>query len=1130
LEEEVRQSGPRQGVRQQAQLRVYLLGRFEVVRADAPIPAHAWRRRRPADLLKLVALAPGRSLSREKAIDALWPDKDPASGANNLHRALYDLRQILGGRWVDIDRGQLRLRGDAWVDVEAFERAVAQGGRGGFTQAVALYRGDLVLEEDGEHPDAAGMHARRAALRGRFVEAALPLAQAAAADGDVQLAIPLLRRVLEVDRTVEDAHRLLMRLLAESGHRADALRQYDACELAMRSAGLAASEETRQLRAAVVEGEIGPTRARPPLDGALRAARRVLGASEPQPVRGRGPLLLLLESLVEQGAGAIVLLGESGVGKTRLALEAARIAQGRGAAVLCGIAGTAPGVPYVLFQDALQHEARVNPSVPDPFVGAAAAGGVAGEEVRLAIFEGMERALRTIANGRPLFLLLDDLHLADESSLNLVHLVARHARDLRLMMVGTCSEDAVRAGTPIQTALAHLDCGRLARGVRVPRLGLAATREQVHDLLGEAVDEATLARIYRVTDGCPLLVEEIVRAYLESEEAVVPGDAASAIRGRVTRLGENAEAVLAAAAVAGTRFEFEPVRLVSGLSTHEAVAAVEACLAARIVDADVAGYHFHHALVRDAVYAGLPDERRKALHGALADALEAGSNGHEPPSEVLAHHRRHAGQGARAVRHLVSAGHRAAARAGLREALAFYGEAIELGGGDDGRTRFELLDAAGRVQLGLGEVGGAARTFRQAARAGTPGMPGGFLAEPAQRAGAHRLAAISLAAGGHLRAAHAEIEDGLDVAEQAAASQPQAELLHLRAQLLWHEGQHLEARAAAEACTAAAVQAGDVELAGRGRDLLILARGAMGAPIVPFDAALEPPRRDQEVRSEYLLDVHLFLWDRDLVASDCASVARLAWLHAERARMRAAPDALAVARLGEGAAALAMGRLDEAETALREALRGHRASGSALGEALALERLAALLTLRGWTDEAVELIDEGIVVAERAMLRQHALTRLHATEARNRLAAGAPYAAEDALREASETAARHGECVSCDAVFRPEAVRVLLARGRLLDADREAAQLEDIAVRRGGRVLGALAAVARARVLGAQGDRAAALAALAGARVAFADAGHKVEAARCARLERRLQGAAAGGEGTDLLDALEGFVLAEADV
>src|SRR5512135_1607426 len=129
MEIQVHRGGAGPGERPQAQLRVHLLGRFEVVRDDAPIPAHAWRRRRPADLLKLVALAPGRILSRDQVVETLWPDKDAASGANNLHRALYDLRQILGGRWVDIERGQLFLHPSVWLDVDAFERAVAAGTR-----------------------------------------------------------------------------------------------------------------------------------------------------------------------------------------------------------------------------------------------------------------------------------------------------------------------------------------------------------------------------------------------------------------------------------------------------------------------------------------------------------------------------------------------------------------------------------------------------------------------------------------------------------------------------------------------------------------------------------------------------------------------------------------------------------------------------------------------------------------------------------------------------------------------------------------------------------------------------------------------------------------------------------------
>ena len=257
---QVRRAGVRAGGdRPQAVLRVYLLGRFEVVRDDAPIPAHAWRRRRPADLLKLVALAPGRLLSRDQVVETLWPEKDPASGANNLHRALYDLRQILGARWVDIARGEVSLDPDAWVDVDAFEAAAGRGDLAGLAQAVALYQGDLCPDD----ADAPWLAARRAALRERFVVAASPVARSAAADGDAAAALTLLHRLAELRPGDEDPHRVAVRLLAACGRRAEALRHLDASERALRAAGRSPSDELRALREAIQRGEVGPKEPRP---------------------------------------------------------------------------------------------------------------------------------------------------------------------------------------------------------------------------------------------------------------------------------------------------------------------------------------------------------------------------------------------------------------------------------------------------------------------------------------------------------------------------------------------------------------------------------------------------------------------------------------------------------------------------------------------------------------------------------------------------------------------------------------------------------------------------------------------------------------------------------------------------
>ena len=105
------------------------------------------------------------------------------------------------------------------------------------------------------------------------------------------------------------------------------------------------------------------------------------------------------------------------------------------------------------------------------------------------------------------------------------------------MLVATCREDGVHSGAPVQMLLAHLDCERLARGLRVQRLDLAGTREQLGDLLGAAPGEALATQFYRTTDGRPFYTEELARAFKESGQVKVPDDPAAAVRERVARLG-----------------------------------------------------------------------------------------------------------------------------------------------------------------------------------------------------------------------------------------------------------------------------------------------------------------------------------------------------------------------------------------------------------------------------------------------------------------------------------------------------------------------------------------------------------------------------------------------------------------
>lgn len=1081
--------------RARAVLKIHLLGRFEVVRGDTPIPVSAWRRRRPADLLKLLALAPGHLLARDQVIDTLWPDKDPSSGANNLHRALYDLRQVLGGRWVDVDRGFIAMRADAWVDVDAFEAAVASGRVEAFATAVALYRGDL-SPEDRASP---WLAPRRAALRAAFAEAALPLARALGGRGEGAAGVPLLRRALEVQPANEDAHRLLMRLLAESGRRADALRQYDACELALRAAGLGSPDpETRALREAIQRGEVGPSPSRLPFDGWRRAAQRLLGVADPPPLRGRNAALLLIESMVERGSGTLLVLGEAGVGKTRLAVEGARIAQEHGAVVLAGVPGGWGPAPYSVVASALDdwHEAS-GASAADPFASPPPG---PPDLQKLRLTEAVEAALAAAGAGRPVYLLAEDVHLADESSLSLLHTLARSARARKLMMVCTCCDTEVHAGSPVQTFLAHLDCERLAIGLRLARLGLEATREQLADVLLAPLAEPMVGPLYRLTDGNPFYTEEVARAFEVSGLLALHESPAAAIRARAAALGPRAEALLAAAAAAGHRFELEVVRPVSGLTAHDLLEAIEACLRARLLEEDGAGYRFHHSLVRDAIDEAMPPQRRLELHRAIADAIEeraGAAGGVEEASEALAFHRRAAEQWEAAFRHLAAAGHRAAARAGLAEASVLYQQALEVAepARASGQERLDLLEALGRLQLALAETAGAARTF--GAAADLAGLDG-WRPDAEQRARSRRGEALALVAAGRPEEADRLLEAALAEVGGDAGGEA-AEILWTRAVLAWHRGDPGATAALADRCAGEADRIGDPEIGGRCREVAALALGG-GGPCAGGNGeeAGEP------------VDLHLALWEAALAGGrPLAGVEAELAVFGERARRCGARRRIAVARAVEGALALEGGRFAAAEAALREAAALAGEADFALGEAFALERLGVLLSARGRFDEGLDVLGTALLVAERAALRRHAMTRVHVALARNRLAAGSVYAAEDFARESSESAARQGECAVCDALVRPELVRVALERGKLEEAEREAADFEALAARRVSGSLVALARLARARALAARGATAEALAAAHEARQTFLLLGHAYEAARALQVEARVL--AAGG-------------------
>jgi predicted negative regulator of RcsB-dependent stress response len=217
----------------------------------------------------------------------------------------------------------------------------------------------------------------------------------------------------------------------------------------------------------------------------------------------------------------------------------------------------------------------------------------------------------------------------------------------------------------------------------------------------------------------------------------------------------------------------------------------------------------------------------------------------------------------------------------------------------------------------------------------------------------------------------------------------------------------------------------------------------------------------------------------------------------EQARRMNTPRALALCQCFNGALEFQAGRWAEAEAALRDSIRLHREIAAASGEALACQRLGVLLTARGQLDEGLAILEEGVVAAERALLRAHCLTRLYASMTRNRLKGGDVDTADQYLTLGLAMGERHGNCATCDALLFPAAVSVRVAQRDFAAAESFCHRLDAAAEQYNSRIWIARARQARGELAAAQGDLDVALACYTEAHAAYLAAGNEYEAARC---------------------------------
>lgn len=215
-------------------LRVSVLGGFSVAVGTEPVAPDAWRRRKPAALLKILALAPGHRAHREQVMDLLWPDLEPVAAGANLRKAIHQARAALdgvspgAGRLLEFQNDVLSLSPDALtIDTVAFRSELTAARRSGdveqYRHALALYSGELLPDDPYEE----WTTGPRRELHEEYVAGLTEWCSGLEAEGDIEGAIEVGRTLVAAEPTREESHALIMRLYGLAGRRSDALRQYD---------------------------------------------------------------------------------------------------------------------------------------------------------------------------------------------------------------------------------------------------------------------------------------------------------------------------------------------------------------------------------------------------------------------------------------------------------------------------------------------------------------------------------------------------------------------------------------------------------------------------------------------------------------------------------------------------------------------------------------------------------------------------------------------------------------------------------------------------------------------------------------------------------------------------------------
>lgn len=740
-------SGSDQDQTKLPKIQIFTFGTLQVVREDHAVTEGDWHTRQARQLLKILITERPRPVSTDRLIEILWPSSTPDAAATTLRSAINALRNVLEPERANRAPSKyiitqtpgyaFHAHPDIWLDVEMFERTLTHAQhtadplarRQMLNDVVDLYQDDYLVSD----PYADWAQSERERLRERYFTALLQLAEMQAQAGDYTDALSIVRRILARDEVRENAYQALMRYQAESGDSAGALLTYERCrtiladelgadpspltqlwhqrilngEVATRSPSLMAGPQSGTLAPtgspAALVGDAGRTGqpdggdSRTPIPAHPILPQQIIMPS----TDARFPDIFVgreveLEQIGQQlhhaltGTGELVVLdGEAGVGKTRLAIAILQLAADDGATVISAscqaLEKTLPFAPLAdsigrylqrlpdeIFPSlplaSLAQLAQIVPSLHDRVLGAHSPASemvASAEEYRQRLIDGIAAILSALARLRPLVLFVDDLHWADPDTLAVLSRLWQRLHDLPLFVLLAYRSDDLAENEALATLLHALRRKSATHIVPVNRLNPPQVQRFIDLLVGsENAFGGELARLlYEATQGNPLFVAESLRD-LQERHPDIPEIAVTGVDGksgaawlndlrhaltlrrnqrvqelileRIERLSDNALWVLQLSAVIARDYSLE---LLETAANDDPLAGLETLLQRKfLIERPDQRIDFSHALVRQVAYDSMSALQRRRWHQRVADALVRLRRAEQNPAETAFHY------------------------------------------------------------------------------------------------------------------------------------------------------------------------------------------------------------------------------------------------------------------------------------------------------------------------------------------------------------------------------------------------------------------------------------------------------------------------------------------------------------